>query len=134
MPTRYPTCLMVSTLVSNEQNPRKSNMAKELEKYPFDFFSILLFIIYISRKVLMYNPISNDFFDQLTVAMERKIPSTIEYYQNEEQEKKQEKQQIKVLVKTMEVIGGFEFLVLDTNEKIRLSLVVKFNGKRHRED
>ena len=82
----------------------------------------------------MYNPISTDFFDQLTVAMERKIPSTIEYYQNEEQEKKQEKQHIKVLVKTMELIGGFEFLVLDTNEKIRLSLVVKFNGKRHRED
>ena len=97
-------------------------------------FSILLLIIYISRKVLMYNPISTVFFDQLTVAMERKIPSTIEYYQNEEQEKNQEKQHIKVLVKTMEVIGGFKFIVLDTNEKIKLSLVVKFNGKRHRED
>lgn len=82
----------------------------------------------------MYNPISIEFFDQLTVAMDRKIPSTIEYYQNEEQEKKQEQQQIKALVKTMEVIDGFEFLVLDTNEKIRLSSVVKFNGKRHRED
>ena len=34
----------------------------------------------------MYNPISSEFFDQLTVAMERKIPSTIEYYQNEAQE------------------------------------------------
>ena len=97
-------------------------------------FSILLLIIYISRKVLMYTPISTVFFDQLTIAMERKIPSTIEYYQNEEQENKQEQQQIKALVKTMEVIGGFEFLVLDTNEKIRLSSVVKFNGKRHRED
>ncbi len=82
----------------------------------------------------MYNPISNEFFDQLTVAMERKIPSSIEYYKNEEQEKKQEQQQIKALVKTMEIIKGFEFLVLDTNEKIRLSSVVKFNGKRHRED
>ena len=82
----------------------------------------------------MYTPISTEFFDQLTVAMERKIPSTIEYYENEEQEKKQEKQYKKVLVKTMELIEGFEFLVLDTNEKIRLSLVVKFNGKRHRED
>ena len=96
--------------------------------------SILLFIIYISRKVLMYNPISTDFFDQITIAMERKIPSTVEYYQNEEQEKKQEKQHTKALVKTMELIGGFEFLVLDTNEKIKLSLVIKFNGKRHRED
>ena len=82
----------------------------------------------------MYTPISSHFFDQLTVAMERKIPSTIEYYQNEEQEKKQETTQVKALVKTMEVIDGFEFLVLDTNEKIRLSLVVKFNGRKHRED
>jgi len=82
----------------------------------------------------MYNPISTEFFDQLTVAMERKIPSRIVYYQNEEQEKKQEKTDIKALVKTMEVIDGFEFLVLDTKEKIRLSLVVTFNGKRHRED
>ena len=82
----------------------------------------------------MYNPISSDFFDQLSVAMQRKIPSTIEYYQNDEHEKKQEKQHTKVLVKTMELIDGFEFLVLDTKEKIRLSLVVTFNGKRHRSD
>ena len=82
----------------------------------------------------MYNPISSEFFDQLTVAMERKIPSIIEYYENQEQEKKREKQQIKSLVKTMELVDGFEFLVLYNNEKIRLSLVVTFNGKRHRED
>lgn len=82
----------------------------------------------------MYNPISSEFFDQLTVAMERKIPSTIVYYANAEQETKQEKQQVKALVETMELIDGFEFLVLDTKEKIRLSLVVMFNGKRHRVD
>ena len=82
----------------------------------------------------MYNPISSEFFDQLMVAMERKIPSTIEYYQNEAQEKKKEKQHIKALVKTMELSDGFEFLVLDTKEKIRLSWVVRFNGKRHRAD
>jgi len=82
----------------------------------------------------MYHPISTEFFDQLTVAMERKIPSRIVYYQNEEQEIKQEKQEIKALVNTMEVIDGFEFLILDTKEKIRLSLVLTFNGKRHRED
>ena len=82
----------------------------------------------------MYNPISTEFFDQLTVAIQRKIPSRIVYYQNEEQEKKQEKMNIKAIVKTMEVIDGFEFLVLDTKEKIRLSLVLTFNGKRHRED
>jgi len=82
----------------------------------------------------MYNPISTDFFDQLMVAMERKIPSTIEYYENEEREKKQEKTKTKALVETMEVIDGFEFLVLNTKEKIRLSSVITFNGKRHRED
>ena len=82
----------------------------------------------------MYNPISSEFFDQLTVAMERKIPSTIEYYQNKEQEKAKESQNIKALVETMELIDGFEYLVLDTQEKIRLSCVVKFNGKRHRKD
>ena len=82
----------------------------------------------------MYNPISSEFFDQLIVAIERKIPSTIEYYQNQEQEKQKEKQKIKVLVKTIELIDGFEFLVLETKEKIRLSLVITFNGKRHRGD
>ena len=82
----------------------------------------------------MYNPISTEFFDQLNVAMQRKIPSTIEYYKNEEQEKNKEKQETKALVKTMEVINGFEFLVLKTNEKIKLCLVIKFNGKRHRLD
>lgn len=82
----------------------------------------------------MYNPISSEFFDQLTVAMEKRIPSTIEYYQNIEQEEKKELEQVKALVKTMELIDGFEFLVLDTEEKIRLSFVVRFNGKRHRKD
>ena len=73
-------------------------------------------------------------FDQLTVAMQRKIPSKIEYYQNETQVKSQEKQEITALVQTMEIIDGFEFLVLDTKAKIRLSWVLRFNGKRHRED
>ena len=82
----------------------------------------------------MYNPISSEFFDQLTVAMERNIPSTIEYCQNEKQEEANEIQHIKALVTTMELVDGFEFLVLDTEEKIRLSLVVKFNGKRDRKD
>ena len=80
----------------------------------------------------MYNPISSEFFDQLTVAMERKIPSTIEYYANVEQEANKELQEVKGLVKTMELIDGFEFLVLESGLKIQLSFVVKFNGKRHR--
>ncbi len=83
---------------------------------------------------MMYNPISTEFFDQLMVAMERKIPSKIIYYKNEEQEEKKEKMETKALVLTMEVIDGFEFLVLDTKEKIRLSSVLSFNGRKHRED
>ena len=31
-------------------------------------------------------------------------------------------------------IDGFEFLILDIKEKIRLSRVLILNGKRHRED
>lgn len=76
----------------------------------------------------MYNPISNEFFDQLQVAIQRKIPSTIVYLENEKI------QTIKGLVCTLLVIEGKEFLVLTTKEKIRLDLVITFNGKRHKED
>ena len=77
----------------------------------------------------MYNPISCEFFDQLNVAMQRKIPSTVVYLKNEDQ-----KETAKGIVKTMEVIDGIEFLILDSKEKIRLDSVLTFNGKRHREE
>lgn len=77
----------------------------------------------------MYNPISCEFFDQLNVAMQRKIPSTVIYLKDEETKKT-----VKGIVKTMEVIDGKEFIVLDTKEKIRLDTVLTFNGKRHREE
>ena len=78
----------------------------------------------------MYNPISCEFFDQLNVAMQRKIPSTIIYLKDNEIKK----EAIKGIVKTMEVIDGIEFMVLDSNVKIRLDTVLTFNGKRHREE
>jgi len=78
----------------------------------------------------MYNPISCEFFDQLNVAMQRKIPSTIIYLKDNEIKK----ETIKGIVKTMEVIDGIEFMVLDSNMKIRLDTVLTFNGKRHREE
>lgn len=81
----------------------------------------------------MYQPISCEFFDQLTVAMQRKIPSTIVYLDDKEENKLS----IKGIVKTMEVINGVEFLFLDTfekKEKIKLHLVLTFNGKKHREE
>ncbi len=77
----------------------------------------------------MYNPISCEFFDQLNVAMQRKIPSTVVYLKDEET-----KETLKGIVKTMEVVEGKEFLVLDSKEKIRLDTVLTFNGKRHREE
>jgi Rho-binding antiterminator len=76
----------------------------------------------------MYTPISCEFFDQLNVAMQRKIPSTVVYLENGE------KKTIKGLVQTMSVIDGFEYLVLNTKEQIRLDTVVIFNGRRHKEE
>lgn len=76
----------------------------------------------------MYTPISNAFFDQLMVAIEREIPSTVVYLDNEE------KKTIKGVVKTLEVIDGREFMVLKTKEKIRLDFIVMFNGRRHKEE
>jgi len=76
----------------------------------------------------MYNPISCEFFDQLNVAMQRKIPSTVVYLKNEE-----ETETIKGVVKTMEVVDGIEFMILDSKEKIRLDTVITFNGKKHKD-
>ncbi|MDY0052452.1 MAG: transcriptional antiterminator Rof [Aliarcobacter sp.] len=76
----------------------------------------------------MYTPISLDFFDQLNVAMQRKIPSTVVFLDNGE------KKTLKGLVHTMEVIDGIEYMILNTKEKIRLDKVVFFNGRRHKEE
>ena len=77
----------------------------------------------------MYNPISCEFFDQLNVAMQRKIPSTIIYFKDENN-----KETAKGIVKTMEVINGIEFMILNSNMKIRLDTVLTFNGKKHKEE
>ena len=76
----------------------------------------------------MYTPISLEFFDQLNVAMQRKIPSTVVFLDNGE------KKTLKGLVHTMEVIDGIEYMILNTKEKIRLDKVVLFNGRRHKEE
>lgn len=78
----------------------------------------------------MYNPISCEFFDQLNVAMQRKIPSTIVHFENEKEENQITS---KGVVQTMEVIDGKEFIFLNKKVKIQLSLVITFNGKKHRE-
>ncbi|WP_375724611.1 transcriptional antiterminator Rof [Arcobacter sp. KX21116] len=73
----------------------------------------------------MYNPISCEFFDQLDIAIKRKIPSTIIYFNNEEI------LTTKGLVNTLIVIEGKEYLVLDNKQKIRLDLIIYFNGKKY---
>lgn len=76
----------------------------------------------------MYTPISLDFFDQLNVAMQRKIPSTVVFLDNGE------KKTLKGLVHTMEVIDGIEYMILNTKEQIKLANVLTFNGRRHKEE
>ena len=75
----------------------------------------------------MYNPISCDFFDQLEVAIQRKIPSTVVYLENEKTHT------AKGLVQKLMVIEGKEYLMLNSGQKIRLELIITFNGKKHKE-
>ena len=76
----------------------------------------------------MYTPISCEFFDQLNVAMQRKIPSIIVHLENGE------KKTSKGLVSTMSVIDGIEYMILNTKEKIKLFNVLTFNGRRHKNE
>ncbi|MBP9490279.1 MAG: transcriptional antiterminator Rof [Aliarcobacter sp.] len=76
----------------------------------------------------MYTPISCEFFDQLNVAMQRKIPSTVVYLENDE------KKTLKGLIQTMSVIDGIEYLILNKNDQIRLDTVLTFNGRRYKEE
>ena len=76
----------------------------------------------------MYTPISCEFFDQLNVAMQRKIPSTVVYLKNDE------KVTAKGLIKTMSVIEVIEYVILNKNDQIRLDTVVTFNGRRYKEE
>jgi len=76
----------------------------------------------------MYNPISNEFYDQLEVAIQRKIPSTIVYIIDEE------KITIKGIVATLLMKNGKEFLSLKSGEKIQLNCIFSFNGKKHKEE
>lgn len=75
----------------------------------------------------MYHPVSCEFYDQLNVAIQRKIPSTVVYLDNEQ------KSSVKGIVTTLSVIDYKEFLVLESGQKIRLDLVFTFNGKKYRD-
>ena len=75
----------------------------------------------------MNTPISCEFYDQLMVAIQRKIPSTI-VYQNDE-----EIATIKGVVHELSMIDYEEFLILKGGKKINLQTIFSFNGKKHKE-
>ncbi|MBN1839303.1 MAG: transcriptional antiterminator Rof [Campylobacterales bacterium] len=75
----------------------------------------------------MNTPISCAFYDQLMVAMQRKIPSTIVYLENEQSTT------IKDVVTELMMIEYEEFLMLKGGKKINLQTIFSFNGKRHKE-
>ena len=76
----------------------------------------------------VYTPTSCEFFDQLNVAMQRKIPSTVVYLENGQ------KKTLKGLIQTMSVIDGIEYVILNSKEQIRLENVLTFNGRRYKEE
>jgi len=76
----------------------------------------------------MYNPISCEFYDQLEVAIQRKIPSTVVYIQEEQ------KITVKGVVKTLLLEEGKEFMLINKSVKIRLDWVFSFNGKKYKEE
>jgi len=76
----------------------------------------------------MNTPISCAFYDQLMVAMQRKIPSTIVYLEDGKTAT------VKGVVTELMMIEYEEFLMLQGGKKINLQSVVSFNGKRHKED
>lgn len=75
----------------------------------------------------MNTPISCEFYDQLMVVIERKIPSTIVYEENAQ------KLSIKGVVKELSMIEYEEFLILQGGKKINLQTIFSFNGKKHKE-
>ena len=75
----------------------------------------------------MNTPISCEFYDQLMVVIQRKIPSTIVYLENEQTTT------IKGIVTELMMIEYEEFLVLEGGKKINLQSIFSLNGKRHKE-
>lgn len=75
----------------------------------------------------MYQPISCDFYDQLEVAIQRKIPSTVVFQTDTQTQTK------KGLVSTLDIIEGIEYLVLN-DEHIPLDKVISFNGRKYIEE
>lgn len=76
----------------------------------------------------MYEPVSCEFYDQLNVIVQRKIPTSIIYLLNNEEV------EIKGKLVEMTYENDEEFLILDSTFKIRLDLVLYLNGKKYKKD
>lgn len=75
----------------------------------------------------MNNPISCEFYDQLMVAIQRNIPSSIVYLD------KHKNVTVKDFVMELTMIENEEFLILKNGQKINLQTIFSFNGKKHKE-
>ncbi|NQY24253.1 MAG: transcriptional antiterminator Rof [Campylobacteraceae bacterium] len=79
----------------------------------------------------MYKPVTCEFYDQLNVIIQRQIPTTIIYL---EEENNSLELKIKDYISSMTLENNEEFLVLKSKQKIRLDLVMYLNGKRYKKD
>ncbi|PHR73524.1 MAG: transcriptional antiterminator Rof [Arcobacter sp.] len=79
----------------------------------------------------MYKPVTCEFYDQLNVIIQRQIPTTIIYL---EEENNSLELKIKDYISSMTLENNEEFLVLKSKQKIRLDLVMFLNGKRYKKD
>lgn len=74
----------------------------------------------------MNTPISCEFYDQLMVAIQRKIPSSIVFIDN------QKSTSVKDVVVEITMMEYEEFLILKSGQKINLQHILTFNGKKHK--
>ena len=79
----------------------------------------------------MYRQVNCEFYDQLNVIIQRQIPTTIIYIKKENDS---EEFTAKDYIKSMTLENNEEFLVLKSNQKIRLDLVHFLNGKKYKKD
>ncbi len=79
----------------------------------------------------MYKPVTCEFYDQLNVIIQRQIPTTIIYL---EEENSTIELNVKDYISSMTLENNEEFLQLKSKQKIRLDLVMYLNGKRYKQD
>jgi len=79
----------------------------------------------------MYKPVTCEFYDQLNVIIQRQIPTTIIYL---EEQNSTIELNVKDYISSMTLENNEEFLQLKSKQKIRLDLVMYLNGKRYKQD